>query len=282
MRRLARHAVWSLFAVMPGAIGCGAAGGSTAVATAAAPTPVSDERPQPRASEPTPVPTPAEPEPAAVEPSAPPPAFVHADLDPSNDNELGPPPPIPDCEAQLTAKGVRFKPARIGVGHEKDGVPMCGAEQVVRYKRGPGDIEYSSAPLLTCGMALALADFELVAQEVAQAELGRRIESIDHLGTYNCRKMALYDLVSEHSFANGIDLRRFHLEGGKTADVLRDFQPDQDDPPAAGRFLRRLANRLYDDRLFSVVVTPYFDRAHRNHIHIDLARYRVDGSRPSQ
>jgi hypothetical protein len=64
--------------------------------------------------------------------------------------------------------------------------------------------------------------------------------------------------------------------------VLRDFQPDQDDPPAAGRFLRRLANRLYDDRLFSVVVTPYFDRAHRNHIHIDLARYRVDGSRPSQ
>ena len=77
-------------------------------------------------------------------------------------------------------------------------------------------------------------------------------------------------------------MRRFHFAGGKTADVLRDFRPDEDEPPEAGRFLRRLANRLFDDQVFSVVVTPYFDRAHRNHIHVDLARYRVDGSRPSQ
>ena len=45
-------------------------------------------------------------------------------------------------------------------------------------------------------------------------------------------------------------------------------------------FLRGLANRLYDEGVFSVVVTPYFDNLHRNHIHVDLARYRVDGSRP--
>ena len=44
-------------------------------------------------------------------------------------------------------------------------------------------------------------------------------------------------------------------------------------------FLRSLANRLYDEDVFSVVVSPYFDHLHRNHIHGDLARYRVDGSR---
>jgi hypothetical protein len=48
---------------------------------------------------------------------------------------------------------------------------------------------------------------------------------------------------------------------------------------AEGRFLRDLAHRLYDDAVFSVVVTRFFDELHRDHIHVDLARYRVDGTR---
>jgi hypothetical protein len=64
-------------------------------------------------------------------------------------------------------------------------------------------------------------------------------------------------------------------------DVLKDFHPAEAEPPdARGVFLRGLANRLFDEDVFSVVVTPFFDAAHRNHIHVDLARYRVDGSRP--
>jgi hypothetical protein len=130
-------------------------------------------------------------------------------------------------------------------------------------------------------MAIAMADFERIVQEEAQEHFGSRVKTIDHMGTYNCREMANYDMISEHSFANGIDLRRFHLANGKTITVLEHFQPkvaETDDPKAL--FLRELSNRLYDEKIFSVVVTPYFDRAHRNHIHVDLARYRVDGSRP--
>ena len=59
------------------------------------------------------------------------------------------------------------------------------------------------------------------------------------------------------------------------------FKPEletAEDPKT--EFLRTLANRLYDEEVFSVVVTPYFDNLHYNHIHVDLARYRVDGSRP--
>lgn len=92
--------------------------------------------------------------------------------------------------------------------------------------------------------------------------------------------MVNFDLISEHSFANGIDLRRFHLEGGQTVDVLEHFRPGEAPEDPKTRFLRGLANRLYDEGVFSVVVTPYFDNLHRNHIHVDLARYRVDGSRP--
>ena len=104
---------------------------------------------------------------------------------------------------------------------------------------------------------------------------------IDHLGTFNCREMANYDLISEHSYANGIDIRRLHLVDGRVVDVLKDFRPTEVEPPdARAAFLRGLANRLFDEEVFSVVVTPFFDAAHRNHIHVDLARYRVDGSRP--
>ena len=220
---------------------------------------------------------------ATNEPEPEPEPDVHADLDPHNDHIVGPPEPLDGCHAKLEEAGVDFKKARIGLGKPDDnGVITCGAEQVVRYRGGPEDIEYSRAPLLTCRMAVAFAEFETILQEEARRELGTTVTKIDHLGTYNCRKMVAYDLVSEHSFANGIDLRRFHLDDGRTITVLEHFQPDVDDEDAEPetRFLRSLSQRLYDEDVFSVVVTPYFDRLHRNHIHVDLARYRVDGSRP--
>lgn len=205
----------------------------------------------------------------------------HADMDPDNDDILGPPPPLEDCHERLADLGVTFKPARIGVGKKRDGVFTCGAKQVVRYRGGPEEIKYSTAPLLTCGMAIAFADFERIVQEEAVRELGSRVKKIDHLGTYNCRKMVLYDFISEHSYANGIDLRRFHLDDGREITVFKHFTPKVADADAApeARFLRRVAERLYDEDVFSVVITPYFDHLHRNHMHVDLARYRTDGTR---
>jgi hypothetical protein len=71
------------------------------------------------------------------------------------------------------------------------------------------------------------------------------------------------------------------LADGRTIDVLKHFRPKESEPPDGRcRFLRTLANRLFDEEVFSNVVTPFFDRVHQNHIHVDLARYRVDGSRP--
>jgi len=255
-------------------VGCG---GAAIVGTDPEPA-VATESVLASAPAPEPEPTPAaEPEPTP-EPART--SWGHADLDPANDLVVGPPAPLLDCQERLRAAGVAFKPARIGL-KKQNGVGICGAEQVVRFKRGPGKIAYGNAPLLTCSMALALADFERILQEEAERELGSRVARIDHLGTFNCREMAAYDLISEHSFANGIDLRRFHLADGRAVDVLKHFVPEDDaatDPRAL--FLRKLGNRLFDEDVFSNVVTPYFDKLHRNHIHVDLARYRVDGSRP--
>jgi len=223
----------------------------------------------------------AKPTPEIKPKPAPPADFGHADLDPGNDQVLGPPEPLADCESRLADAGVVWKKGKIKLKDKREGVYTCGSHQAVWVKGGRAGIRYSSSPLLSCPMAIALADFEQIVQEEAQRHFGVNVERIDFMSTYACRKMARFDMISEHSFANAIDIRRFRLEGKKTVDVLDDFHPEQDDtkdPKAL--FLRIVANRLYDENVFSTVLTPYFDRLHRNHFHLDLARYRVDGSRP--
>jgi hypothetical protein len=150
------------------------------------------------------------------------------------------------------------------------------------YLRGPGNIAYSSPPLLTCTMALALASFERILQTEAVQTLGSPVARIEQLGTYNCREMAAYPgWVSEHSYANAIDIGSFVLANGKTVEVLRDFDIG-DAPPAkpAASFLRTVSRRANDEDVFSHVLTPFFDAHHKNHFHLDLARFRADGTRP--
>ena len=209
---------------------------------------------------------------------------AYANLDPDDDYVLGPPDPYPDCEAELTAAGVKFKPASLPVhsaGRSRSKI-TCGAPQVVTYLRGPGDIAYNAAPLLTCTMALALASFERILQKEAVELLGSPVARIDQLGTYNCREMAAYPgWVSEHSYANAIDIGSFALKNGKSIEVLRDFDVGDAPPPKpAASFLRVVSRRANDEDVFSHVLTPFFDAHHKNHFHLDLARFRADGTRP--
>jgi hypothetical protein len=240
---------------------------------------------------PAPAPTTAVPEaqPLAIATPPPPPSEpkprrpgVYANLDPDDDYVVGPPDPIDDCDGELRKAGVKFQPATLAVHEQKKSHIVCGAPQVVLYLRGPGNIAYSSAPLLTCTMALALAQFERIAQEEAQSVLRSTVVRIDHLGTYNCREMLQYKgWVSEHSYANAIDIGDFVLKDGRTIGVLRDFDTGDAPPKApAAAFLRNVSRRANDEDVFSHVLTPFFDALHKNHFHLDLARYRTDGTRP--
>ncbi|MES1188447.1 MAG: extensin family protein [Myxococcales bacterium] len=218
---------------------------------------------------------------AAPSPRAP--ANALADLDPANDDVVAPPDPIADCEAKLQQLGVVFAPAELPVTPGNAKRPTCGAPQAVVYRRGPAKIRYNSQPVLSCGMALGLARFEQVLNEEAERYLGQEVARVEQGGTYNCRKMARFDLVSEHSYANAIDIRSVTLKNGRKLSVLATFGRTNAEPqrPEA-RFWRSVANRLYDEGAFSVVITPFFDGLHKDHIHLDQARYRLDGSRPSR
>lgn len=233
------------------------------------------------APEPTPAPPSASAPPPPTAPPIPRPDYQQADIDPENDLVVAPPEPIGACEERLTAAGVRFRPTTLPLSQQRGKVFTCGAEQVVVYLGGPAAVRYNAAPTLTCRMALALARLEQLAEEQAQREFGIGIAKFSHMGTYSCRKMARFDWVSEHSYANAIDIETITLDNGRVLSVEKHFgKLTATTLNGEARFLRELANRAYDEELFSVVLTPYWDKLHRDHFHFDLARYRVDGTRP--
>jgi len=95
--------------------------------------------------------------------------------------------------------------------------------------------------------------------------------------------MVRFDFVSEHSYANAIDIKELWLEGGRHLSVREHFGKLAAPPQTPeAEFLRTWAHRAFDERLFSVVLTPYWDQLHSDHFHFDLARYHVDGTRAAE
>ena len=183
------------------------------------------------------------------------------------------------CREGLKSDGVRFSPWPLRPSHLSTEI-LCEAPEGVAIKRGGAGLLFQPQARVNCAFAQRLERFETIVQEEARSILKSPVKSIVHLGTYNCRRMAAYPTwVSEHSFANAIDVATFVLKNGRTVEVERDWVPaEKPAATAAAQFLRRLARRLYDEKVFSVVLTPSFDAHHKNHLHLDGAPYTVDGT----
>jgi hypothetical protein len=183
------------------------------------------------------------------------------------------------CREALRGDGFALVPWPLRPTKLQEGV-VCEAPEGVSIRRGGSGLRFEPAARVNCAFGLRLARFEAMVQEEARHTLHSRVRAIVQLGTYNCRRMAAYpDLVSEHSFANAIDVATFVLANGRSVVVERDWVPAS---KAAARpaslFLRRLTRRLYDEKVFSVVLTPSYDSHHKNHLHLDGAEYSVDGT----
>ena len=206
-----------------------------------------------------------------------------ANVDPTDDYLVGPPDREPDCDGALLSLGVTFQRASLPVHTLKKPKITCGAPEVVTYIHGPANIRYNAAPLLSCGMALALATWERIIQEEARARFHSDVVRIDQMGTYSCREVAAYPgTVSEHAYANAIDIMRFILANGKVVEVVRDFDLGAGEPrsPKAfsyARFLGARTTRIFSrtcSRLSSTGTTTITSTW-------ILSRYRLDGTRPN-
>lgn len=122
---------------------------------------------------------------------------------------------------------------------------------------------------LSCQAAAALALWMVhEVQPLAQAILGQRVKSLQHMGTYSCRNIVGNPLWrnkrSEHATANAIDISSFTLENGQRISVQKDWRRSG---RPEGEFLRAVHDGAC--RFFRVALSPEFNRAHWDHFHFD-------------
>lgn len=179
----------------------------------------------------------------------------------------------PKCRALLRRAGISFEP----LGPRRAG-ERCGYEDAVRFRPGGAlAVAYRPADLGTsCPVAAALALWEWhVVQPAALKHFGVEVAAVDHFGSYSCRR--IYGRSdgqwSEHAGANAVDVAGFQLADGRRIGVLADWSDDG----AKGRFLREVRDGAC--RLFATTLSPDYNAAHRDHLHLDQAKRGAMGWR---
>lgn len=134
---------------------------------------------------------------------------------------------------------------------------------------GPEPIAFRPAgPVTSCSLAAGLYLLERrVIQPAAERHFRTGVAAIDHAGSYSCRRLygRSEGSYSEHATADAIDILGFRLEDGRRVSVLRDWDGDS----AEARFLRDV--RDGSCRFFSTVLSPDYNAAHADHLHLDQA-----------
>ena len=181
----------------------------------------------------------------------------------------------PRCRALLRAAGVRFTPLppRAGPGG-------CGyADGVTLDPGGSRGIAYAPHSLGTaCAIAAALAVWEWeVVQPAALRHFGRPVVRIDHFGSYSCRR--IYGRASgrwsEHATADAVDIAGFRLGDGTRITVARDWTGDGAGERAKAAFLHDVRDGAC--RLFATTLSPDYNAAHADHLHLDQAARGMRG-----
>lgn len=170
------------------------------------------------------------------------------------------------CRTILGNGAVRFREVQ-----EQTSGAFCSKRDAITLGAGTAPLTPRGA-VMTCNQALAYALWERqVVQPAAQAHFGKAVTRIDHYGTYACRRMygASNTAVSQHASANALDVASFRLADGRIISVLRDWN----EAGEKGEFLRAVRDGACG--LFSVTLSPEYNAAHRDHLHLDMGRGRI-------
>ncbi len=172
------------------------------------------------------------------------------------------------CRERLARLGVRFEirpPLRDG---------SCGAPEPLLVSGLTENVEVEPAATMTCPVAEALA---LWTTDVVAVESERHLRTKPVrllIGTsYECRNQRSGGKMSEHAFANAVDVMGFEVAGrAPVAVAARDATPE-------AHF--QAAVRAAACTRFTTVLGPGSDAAHGDHLHLDL-RARRGGMRLCQ
>jgi len=168
------------------------------------------------------------------------------------------------CAQALSSSDLRYSRQADSAGAK---CPLIGALRV----QG-GEVALSSSFIASCPLAVAYAMFEHhTLQPAAQSVYHQKIARVDHLGSFACRNVYNREngALSRHASADALDIAGFRLADGRTISVLKDWPKQNQD----AEFLRQLRDGACES--FSVVLSPDYNAAHRNHFHVDVGRWSV-------
>ncbi len=184
------------------------------------------------------------------------------------------PPVDTSCHAMLDALGLDWAPASATQG-VVDPVRVQPLIHGVSYRYVSNTSP--TAMLMACDLAPRLARLSDLVSEYG-------IDEIIHIGIYNYRCIGGGNpdtdgcTPSQHARARAIDLHAFGLAD---SDVEYSTETDfvitrrSDTCPMASsseadRILKEIACRMYQERIFEIVLTPNYNSDHRNHFHVDM------------
>jgi len=166
-----------------------------------------------------------------------------------------------NCKALLAQYNVEF----VSVKNSTHG--QCKIQDAVEVSRF-GQAKLSTPAVMTCALAMRMSELEAVyIQPAAQRILGSPIKTIHHYGSYACRKARGKSRLSQHAYANALDIGIFETQSGVKASVSRHWKN-------AGKrteFLKTVGQGACT--LFHGVLGPDSDSNHRDHFHFDLGPY---------
>lgn len=176
------------------------------------------------------------------------------------------------CQAKLKASGVPFARAayepQSPEGHPQlvcgvdDPVWVSGTVHGVRFLRGKDN--EPTRMLASCELAVALG-------KLARQARRQGIAEVIHAGTTNCRTIGDSDRLSQHAYGRAIDVLGFRTDRRHTWSVSRDWEKNTPRPRTdKGKGLKEFAQRMHEDYVFNIVLTPDYDAGHQDHFHLDL------------
>ncbi len=174
----------------------------------------------------------------------------------------------PTCPSRLRALGVAF--SALPNFRKESGCQNVEVLSVTSFGSG---VSLNPNVHVTCEVAEGMA---LWLRNAVQAEtvryFGQRVVKLSNTHGYSCR-LRSGGKVSEHGFANAIDIGTFHLSDGKTLRVLDHWHADG---TAFGANASRWFSRVNDSACdyFQLVLNPRSNKAHENHFHLDQGPWK--------
>lgn len=177
------------------------------------------------------------------------------------------------CLASGTVRQTSFVQSRSSLG----GPSVCGAARPFEMSAAnEGRVTLKPPALLRCPMVPQVERWVArVVEPAARYYYGTSVAELSVAASYGCRAInhKWGGRLSEHGYANALDISAFTLADGRRITVKAGWWGDERERG----FLRDVHKG--GCREFTTVLGPEADAYHRDHFHLDLARHGRGGLR---